>query len=129
MTQLVARAVESRIAPDFDCGFVACTFSSEQWARLADLGVEVRSVCRAIPDIAPSGEAWPCYALSQPYRTRIQPDESFEDVRQRLDRRLFGFRALGLYEECRSCRWFVEQTCRGGCASRIIKTFSTLGAS
>jgi hypothetical protein len=115
---------------DFDCGLVLCMFTPDELASLERARIDVRSVCGAIPDLAPGGIAWPCYPLSEHYREkREHTPRSLPLLRKAFDRRLLGFRRAGLYPECPDCRFFTTGRCTGGCAARVIRGFSPLGAS
>ncbi len=111
---------------DYDCGFVKCTFTKHQLAELEAAGAPIRSVCGTIPDVAPGGTAWPCYPLSDAYRTTFGTDTDLQQLRSSFDRKLSGFRAIGLYDECASCEFFADRSCTGGCVARIIPQFVQL---
>lgn len=124
VTELCIAAKVRDIEPQFDCGFVLCTFTPAQLAVLDRLHVPVRSVCGAIADVGPDGQAWPCFPLGSAYATPVDRHDSLAGVRAHLDRRLRGFRAAGLYPECQSCAHFHAGRCMGGCLARVIPTFS-----
>jgi hypothetical protein len=129
VARLALALARENVRVDFDCGLVLCMFSPEELASLERARLDVRSVCGAIPDLAPGGVAWPCYPLSDRYRaTRQNTRSSLPLLRRSFDRRLLGFRAAGLYPECPECRFFTSGRCTGGCASRVIRAFSPLGA-
>jgi hypothetical protein len=117
------------VRTDFDCGLVLCMFSPDELESLERARIDVRSVCGAIPDLAPGGLAWPCYPLADHYRANRLSTRSLPLLRRAFDRRLRGFRQAGLYPECPVCPFFASGRCSGGCAARIIRDFSPLGAS
>jgi hypothetical protein len=126
ITELAVRAAEHGLDVEFDCGFVLCMFSAAERRQLAEHRVVLRSVCGAVPDIAPGNQAWPCYALSRCYRAPYHPHQSLSALRCDFNRRLRGFRVAGLYPECRVCEWFADGSCNGGCLARVIGTFAEL---
>ena len=118
----------ARLAPDgirlnFDCGFMRCHFSEDEFVKLYRAGAVVRFFCAPALDVGPDLRAWRCYAFSGAPGVDLRRFRTIKEAEQWFERR---DRYLNL--ECDSCRDHQSGYCNGGCLARQTIQPAPLGA-
>jgi radical SAM protein with 4Fe4S-binding SPASM domain len=110
------------VAVSFDCGFVPCMFSREQYETLARRGHSFRDGCSPVVDILPDGRIIPCYPLATFLEERLSSDLDLAAARGRFAEALAPYRAVGIFRDCPTCPVREAGMCYGGCAAAAMKT-------
>jgi radical SAM protein with 4Fe4S-binding SPASM domain len=119
------RAAGEGIRVELDCGFVRCMFSEEALSDLLELGADLDWRCNPIIDIDVDGRAFHCFPLSSRYWTDLEPGQTAADLRDAFAEQVEPYRQAGIYKECSSCAYKINQTCSGGCLANIMRRFKT----
>ncbi len=110
---------------EFDCGFVRCMFTKEEWHQLDSFGVVTECHCAPNLDIDCEGRVFHCFSLSQissPLNQHQKINDAFEFIQDQ--RKLF--RESGIYPKCSICQERINGHCSGGCLSITMRRFHGL---
>jgi radical SAM protein with 4Fe4S-binding SPASM domain len=123
LARYALRAAQEGIRVELDCGFVRCMFSEETLSDLIELGADMEWRCSPIIDIDVDGKAFHCFPLSSRFWTGLEPGQTAEGLRDMFTTQTAPYRQAGIYKECSSCPYKMNQTCSGGCLANIIRRF------
>jgi radical SAM protein with 4Fe4S-binding SPASM domain len=110
------------VAVSFDCGFVPCMFSREQYETLSRRGHSFRDGCSPVIDILPDGRIIPCYPLATFLEERLDAGLGLGAARERFAEALAPYRAIGVFRDCPTCPVRELGMCYGGCAAAAMMT-------
>jgi hypothetical protein len=118
---LAEKAARRKVELDFDCGFVPCMFPDHGAGLGANAAAQMGRRCNPILDILPNGRLAACYPLSGVFSQRMQPDDTADAIRARLNEDLAPYRSLGIYRQCALCRLRADDRCNGGCRAAAMQ--------
>ncbi|MDR2971932.1 MAG: radical SAM protein [Bacteroidales bacterium] len=114
---------QNRISLGFDCGMPLCIFSNEDMGRLFKLnkGRVLFTCCPAI-DIGPDMQTWACFPLSNYEKRSLYDFDNVSEIIQYFSEQQNDLRKdkKGIFEECKTCTYFEEKLCFGGCVAHLI---------
>jgi len=113
------------ISLEFDCGFVPCMFTGEEWQQLDELGVNSESHCAPNLDIGLDGTIFHCFSISQ-IATPFDTVKTTQEALGELNKQRIFFRQVGIYPECSNCIELHQGRCCGGCLSLTLRRFHHL---
>lgn len=113
------------ISLEFDCGFVRCMFTGEEWQQLDEMGVISESHCAPNLDIGMDGEVFHCFSISQ-IATSLDKVSTTREALEELNEKRKHFRQVGIYPECSDCKAFIDGSCCGGCLALTLRRFHNL---
>ena len=118
-------AHRQNIQLEFDCGFVRCMFTEEEWHQLDTFGVV--SECRCAPnlDIDLDGHIFHCFSLSQ-ISTPLNQHQTINAAYSQIEDQIKNFRESGIYPNCSTCQEKINGQCSGGCLSITMRRFHGL---
>ncbi|MEA3327559.1 MAG: radical SAM protein [Chloroflexota bacterium] len=119
------KAKNENIQLEFDCGFVRCMFTDEEWQQLEDWGVIAESHCAPNLDIGLDGQVFHCFSISQ-IATSLDKANTTEDAIAELNDQRKIFREFGIYPHCSDCTELINGRCCGGCLSLTLHRFHNL---
>lgn len=123
IAEFAAHAAAAGIRVELDCGFVRCMFSQSAFDTLTRVNALVVSHCNPVLDIDVNGQTSHCFPLAAKFTTSMKENCSAQDLRQELSRAVSAYRAAGIYPECTSCSYRMNQECSGGCLAQTIRRF------
>ncbi len=118
-------AQKENISLEFDCGFVRCMFTGEEWQRFEELGVDAESHCAPNLDIGMDGKVLHCFSISQ-IATSMEKISTARAALKELNEKRKRLRQGGIYPECSDCKEFIDGSCCGGCLSLTLRRFHNL---
>lgn len=118
-------AKDQHIQLEFDCGFVRCMFTKEEWQQLSDFGVITECHCAPNLDIDLDGRIFHCFSVSQ-IATFLSKNMTVAQAYTRLDNQRKIFRDSGVYSQCSECQERISGHCSGGCLSITMRRFHGL---
>jgi len=110
---------------EFDCGFVHCMFTEEEWHQLDGCGVVAECHCAPNLDIDLYGNIFHCFSLSQ-ISTSLNQHQTINTAYEQIEDQRKYFRESGIYPECSICHERINGHCSGGCLSITMKRFHGL---
>lgn len=110
---------------EFDCGFVQCMFTEEQWHKLDTFGVVSECHCAPNLDIDFDGRIFHCFSLSH-ISTLLNQHQTINDAYKLIEDQRTIFRESGIYPECSICQERINGHCSGGCLSITMRRFHGL---
>jgi len=113
------------ISLEFDCGFVRCMFTDEEWQQLDEMGVNSESHCAPNLDIGMDGTVFHCFSLSQ-IATSLERVNTTLQALGELNELREPFRQVGIYPDCSNCDELHQGRCCGGCLSLTLQRFHDL---
>jgi len=119
------KAKIENIRLEFDCGFVRCMFTHEEWQQLSDWGVIAESHCAPNLDIGLDGKIFHCFSISQIATSLDKIDSTKAAITELNDQRKL-FREFGIYPYCSECPELNNGRCCGGCLSLTLRRFHNL---
>jgi sulfatase maturation enzyme AslB (radical SAM superfamily) len=108
---------------DFDCGFVRCMFSKEDFDTLQATGANVGWRCNPILDVDLKGDVIHCYPLARLARLPLTPETDATSLRSAFAERTRPYRQAGVFKECSTCPFKAAGECPGGCLATTIRRF------
>ncbi len=112
-------AAKRKIVVGMDCGFVPCMFDVKQIGTLQRCGVQPSFCCGAAVDVGPRLETWNCFPLFRLSHVNalnyLNLRELTKALVSKIDRELDE--KQGIFDQCKSCDYFKEKLCYGGCKS------------
>ena len=119
------KSKNENIQLEFDCGFVRCMFTNEEWQQLDDWGVIAESHCAPNLDIGLNGQVFHCFSISQITTSLDKIDSTKAAITELNDQRKL-FRKFGIYPHCSECPELNNGRCCGGCLSLTLRRFHNL---
>lgn len=116
-------AAQENIVLDFDCGFVRCMFTDEDFLLLRNANANIAFNCGPIIDVDIEGAAFHCYPLAGKFRVLINEYRDIDAVRTALKLKTELYRTVGIYRECTSCAYKLGGECSGGGLEHIMRRF------
>jgi MoaA/NifB/PqqE/SkfB family radical SAM enzyme len=110
---------------EFDCGFVRCMFSEQEWHRLADLGVVANSHCAPNLDITIDGSIVHCFSIRQ-FATKLNKTTTTKKAYDEIMNQRKFFRTSGIFTQCADCEERINGRCCAGCLSITLRRFHNL---
>ena len=121
------KAKKDKIQLEFDCGFVRCMFTHEEWQQLHDWDMSAESHCAPNLDIGLDGQVFHCFSISQIAVSLANVNTTKAAIAELNDQRQI-FRNFGIYPECSDCAEFINGHCCGGCLSLTLRRFHNLNS-
>lgn len=118
-------ANHQNIQLEFDCGFVRCMFTEEEWHQLDEFGVVSECHCAPNLDIDMDGRIFHCFSLAQ-ISTPLNKHQTFSETFKLIEDQRKIFRESGIYPECSICPEKISGNCSGGCLSITMRRFHGL---
>lgn len=110
---------------EFDCGFVRCMFTDQEWQLLDNLGITTGSHCEPNLDINIDDKIYHCFSIRQ-FVTKLDETTTtktaYDDIM--IQRRFF--RESGIYPQCTECAERISGRCCSGCLSITLLRFHNL---
>jgi MoaA/NifB/PqqE/SkfB family radical SAM enzyme len=119
------QAYRDKISLEFDCGFVRCMFSDQEWQRLNDLGVITDSHCAPNLDIDTDGIIYHCYSIRQ-FSSVLDETTTNKKAYDEIMAQRKQFRTSGIYPQCAECEERINSQCCAGCLSITLQRFNNL---
>jgi len=113
---------KKRISFSFDCGMPLCIFNDSEIGRFYKLNkTEVCFTCNPPIDIGTDMNVWSCFPLSK-YKKSIYEFQTIQEIEHFFSNRFKEIRSekVGIFEECKTCIYYTEKTCAGGCVAHIL---------
>jgi radical SAM protein with 4Fe4S-binding SPASM domain len=112
-----------KITPGFDCGMPMCVFTDEELGKLFKLNKGLLNFkCGPAIDIGPDMKVWSCFPLSNIHKKSLYEFNSmqeigkfYEDLHTKIRNEIGG-----LFEDCDTCAYRFNDTCRGGCIAHSL---------
>jgi len=111
-----AKAKKQDIQLEFDCGFVRCMFTEQEWEQLDNFDIVSKCHCAPNLDIDLDGQIFHCFSLSQ-ITTSLNDHNKTNQAYARLSNQRKLFRESGIYPHCSECPERTNGYCSGGCLS------------
>jgi cyclic pyranopterin phosphate synthase len=114
---------QNRITLGFDCGMPLCIFSDEDIGRLFKLNKgRVVFSCSPAIDIGTDMQVWACFPLANCEKKSLYDFDNVKDIIKYFSTQNNHLRKekKGIFEECRTCVYFEEKLCMGGCLAHLI---------
>ncbi len=121
ISRFAQTAASHGIRIEFDCGFVRCMFSDDEFRILQDADTEIGWRCNPILDIDVNGEAIHCYPLSSIGSLPVTADAA--TLRSTFEEMTAHYLQSGIYPECVVCPLKAAGECPGGCLAATIRRF------
>ena len=117
--EFAQKAYDRSVLLGMDCGFVACMFTPTQIGALQRCGVNFSFVCGAAIDIGAKLKAWNCFPLFQLHRENVLEAKNVGELIHKFNTKMNEYfnNQIGIFEECRDCKYFKRRVCEGGCKS------------
>lgn len=115
---------ENRISIGFDCGMPLCIFTDEDIGRLFKLNRgSVKFSCTPALDIGPDMQMWACFPLSNYDKKSLYDFDHVDDIKKHFAAQHHHLRKekKGIFEECKTCIYFEEHLCMGGCLAHLVE--------
>jgi radical SAM protein with 4Fe4S-binding SPASM domain len=116
-------AARDGIRVEFDCGFVRCMFSPEALQEMKELGVYAEYRCSPVLDIDLQEEVSFCFPMAGRFKRPFDPKIPAANIRQAFTEAVKSFRQAGVFKECSSCPFKLNNTCTGGCMAATLLRF------
>jgi len=100
-----------------------CIFSEEELGQLYKLTVGgVSFKCGPAIDIGPDMSVWSCFPLSGFHKKNLFEFKSAKDISDFYTEKMQQVRneAGGIYPQCDTCKYRVNDLCSGGCVAHIL---------
>jgi len=114
---------KNRISIGFDCGMPICIFSNEDMGRFFKLNSgRVAFSCGPAIDIGPDMQVWACFPLSNYEKKSMYEFTHVEEIKKYFSEQHHRIRKeqCGIFEECKTCTYWKEGLCKGGCLAHLI---------
>jgi hypothetical protein len=120
LVDFAQKAAQQGVSLEFDCGFVPCMFPAEAVEVLGKAAQALGRRCNPVLDVLTDGSVVACYPLAGLGRLPLPRNRTADRLRGQFETRLELYRSIGLFRDCRLCRWFREKRCRGGCLAAAM---------
>ena len=119
--RFIQKAIQSKLQPEFDCGFPFCFFTKNHKAYFQEHGIQFASHCGIIPDIGPEYQIMPCYPLAS-FSIPFAKTDKWHTLEPLLKQQIERSPKLSLFEKCNDCIHLQNGNCSGGCSAfRLMK--------
>ncbi|MGA1842482.1 MAG: radical SAM protein [bacterium] len=118
--KLLEYADNYNIKVGFDCGFSFCMFDDEQIKELYSFGAVAPFKCGPAIDIGTDLSVWPCFPLYKIASKRLPDFKNIQEIKDHFEKILYRTKDKIIPSKCRSCDYFQNKLCSGGCLARII---------
>jgi len=120
-------AYQHDIRLEFDCGFVHCMFTEEEWGLLRKYKVRGESHCAPNLDITLDGKIIYCFSVSN-LSVSFDENLSAAEALTALNQEQMIFNNVGIFLECSVCEYRLNDQCCAGCLSLRMRRFYNLNA-
>lgn len=118
--KLLKYADNYNIKVGFDCGFSFCMFDNKQIKDLYSFGAVAPFKCGPAIDIGTNLSIWPCFPLNKITKKSLLDFKNIHEIRDYFETIMYKTKNKIIPSKCRSCDYFQNKLCSGGCLARII---------
>jgi sulfatase maturation enzyme AslB (radical SAM superfamily) len=110
---------------EFDCGFVRCMFTDQEWQLLDNLGTATGSHCEPNLDINLDDKIYHCFSIRQ-FAAKLGETTTTKTAYDDIMIQRKSFRESGIYPQCIECEERISGRCCAGCLSITLLRFHNL---
>lgn len=95
-----------------------CIFSSDQLIdiMLSESNIAQKPTCGLVMDVRPNLDVSRCFVFEDYHKVNLRDYSSIRELEEIFNRKIDSKRFLiPTFEQCTTCRFFIEQKCQGGC--------------
>ncbi|MFC1632266.1 radical SAM protein [Candidatus Omnitrophota bacterium] len=129
VVRLAEKCDNADISIYFDCGFLLCSFTEEEFGRLFRYNSPLQADCVQAIDVAPDLTVWKCFATGLLWNKKLTDFSNLAEVNKFYIDKFRMPKRLGVLEQCFRCKSLLRKKCGGGCLGHSLTKYPELAES